>query len=198
MGGIPQGYTLSMHGLHRCFVSAWCRYLEAVPGISPQLFADNLKCVSSSLEALLELLVGLTGWLLELVTLGRSSWMSWIWVVTLTLFVGVHLPCAGGLMVLFVELLLCMPCLWTTGASLGFSVLCLFQLLCVALRQVLSLMVVCVSFAQLLCGLLCPVVSPWPNLELFLLCSMDHWVRSCLSCCLVHVSCGAKLPGQKC
>ena len=26
----------------------WCSYLEAVPGVSPQLYADNLKCVSSS------------------------------------------------------------------------------------------------------------------------------------------------------
>ena len=30
----------------------WCRYLEAVPGISPQLYDDYLKCISSSPEAL--------------------------------------------------------------------------------------------------------------------------------------------------
>ena len=31
----------------------WCRCLEAVPGVSPQLYADNLKCISSSPGALL-------------------------------------------------------------------------------------------------------------------------------------------------
>ena len=30
----------------------WCRYLEAVPGISPQLYGDYLKCISSISEAL--------------------------------------------------------------------------------------------------------------------------------------------------
>ena len=31
----------------------WYVYLEAVPGVSPQLYADNLKCISSSPGALL-------------------------------------------------------------------------------------------------------------------------------------------------
>ena len=31
----------------------WCRYLEAVPSVSPQLYAYNLNCVSGSPEALL-------------------------------------------------------------------------------------------------------------------------------------------------
>ena len=31
----------------------WCRYLDQLPDVSPQLYADNLKCVSSRPEQLL-------------------------------------------------------------------------------------------------------------------------------------------------
>ena len=31
----------------------WCRYLDQLPDVSPQLYADNLKCVSSKPEQLL-------------------------------------------------------------------------------------------------------------------------------------------------
>ena len=31
----------------------WCRYLGALPAVSPQLYADNLKCVSTRPEQLL-------------------------------------------------------------------------------------------------------------------------------------------------
>ena len=31
----------------------WCRALESIPGVRPQLFADNLKCVCGSPAALL-------------------------------------------------------------------------------------------------------------------------------------------------
>ena len=31
----------------------WCRALESIPGVRPQLYADNLKCVSGSPAALL-------------------------------------------------------------------------------------------------------------------------------------------------
>ena len=45
-GGIPQGCPLSM-----MFIVAlclpWCRYLAALGRTRPQLYADNLKCVSS-------------------------------------------------------------------------------------------------------------------------------------------------------
>ena len=51
-GGIPQGCPLSM-----VFIVAlclpWCRALESIPGVWPQLYADNLKCVSGSPAALL-------------------------------------------------------------------------------------------------------------------------------------------------
>ena len=44
-GGIPQGCPSSM-----MFIVAlclpWCRYLSAQVGVEPQLYADNLKCVS--------------------------------------------------------------------------------------------------------------------------------------------------------
>ena len=45
-GGIPQGCPLSMMFIVALYLP-WCRYLEALPGVSPQLYADNLKCVSS-------------------------------------------------------------------------------------------------------------------------------------------------------
>ena len=64
--GIPQGCHLSM-----IFIVAmclpWCGYLEAVLGVSQQLYADSLKCVSSSPEAFLSaarftnLYIGLVG-----------------------------------------------------------------------------------------------------------------------------------------
>ena len=51
-GGIPQGCPLSMD-----FIVAlnlpWCRALESIPGVRPQLYADNLMCVSGSPDALL-------------------------------------------------------------------------------------------------------------------------------------------------
>ena len=31
----------------------WCKALESIPGVRPQLFADNLKCVSGYRAALL-------------------------------------------------------------------------------------------------------------------------------------------------
>ena len=31
----------------------WCRYLDELPGVFPQLHADNLKCVSTRPEQLL-------------------------------------------------------------------------------------------------------------------------------------------------
>ena len=31
----------------------WCRALESIPGVRPQMYADNLKCVSGSPAALL-------------------------------------------------------------------------------------------------------------------------------------------------
>ena len=31
----------------------WCKYLDELPDVTPQLYADNLKCVSSNPEQLL-------------------------------------------------------------------------------------------------------------------------------------------------
>ena len=41
-GGIPQSVSLS-----------WCRYLSAEVGVQPQLYADNLKCLSRNPDLLL-------------------------------------------------------------------------------------------------------------------------------------------------
>ena len=45
-GGIPQGCPLSMMFIVALYLP-WCRYLGQLPDVSPQLYADNLKCVST-------------------------------------------------------------------------------------------------------------------------------------------------------
>ena len=45
-GGIPKGCPLSMMFIVALYLP-WCRYLDQLPDVSPQLYADNLKCVSS-------------------------------------------------------------------------------------------------------------------------------------------------------
>ena len=44
-GRIPQGCPLSMMFIVALYLP-WCRYLAAQEGVQPQLYADNLKCVS--------------------------------------------------------------------------------------------------------------------------------------------------------
>ena len=44
-GWIPQGCPLSMMFIVALYLP-WCRYLAAQVGVQPQLYADNLKCVS--------------------------------------------------------------------------------------------------------------------------------------------------------
>ena len=51
-GGIPQGCPLSMMFIVALYLP-WCRYLGAQCGVSPQLYADNLKCVSRDPDLLL-------------------------------------------------------------------------------------------------------------------------------------------------
>ena len=50
--GIPQGCPLSMMFLV-AFLLPWCRYLAAHEDVQPQLYADNLKCVSGDPNLLL-------------------------------------------------------------------------------------------------------------------------------------------------
>ena len=52
MGDIPQGCPLSMVFIVALF-TPWCRYLESQASISPQLYADNLKCTSYSVDSVL-------------------------------------------------------------------------------------------------------------------------------------------------
>ena len=52
-GGIPQGCPLSMVFIVALY-SLWCRHLDTFRGVKPQLYADNLKCVSSNDDDLLE------------------------------------------------------------------------------------------------------------------------------------------------
>ena len=44
-GGIPQGCPLSMMFIVALYLPC-CRYLAAHEGVQPQLYVDNLKCVS--------------------------------------------------------------------------------------------------------------------------------------------------------
>ena len=43
--GIPQGCPLSMMFIVALYLP-WCRYLAAQVGVQPQLYSDNLKCLS--------------------------------------------------------------------------------------------------------------------------------------------------------
>ena len=52
-GGIPQGCPLSMVFIVALYVP-WCRHLESLPDVKPQLYADNLKCSSVRPRALFE------------------------------------------------------------------------------------------------------------------------------------------------
>ena len=49
-GGIPQGCPLSMVFIVALY-TPWCRYSESQSDISPQLYADNLKCSSYSVDS---------------------------------------------------------------------------------------------------------------------------------------------------
>ena len=51
-GGIPQGCPLSMMFIVALYLP-WCRYLSAQVRVQPQLYADNLKCVSHDPDSLL-------------------------------------------------------------------------------------------------------------------------------------------------
>ena len=51
-GGILQGCPLSMVFIV-AFYTPWCRHLESQTDISPQLYADNLKCTSYSVDSVL-------------------------------------------------------------------------------------------------------------------------------------------------
>ena len=50
-GGIPWGCPLSMMFIVALYLP-WCRYLSAQVGVEPQLYADNLKCVSGDPDLL--------------------------------------------------------------------------------------------------------------------------------------------------
>ena len=52
-GGILQGCPLSMVFIVALYVP-WCRHLESLPAIEPQLYADNLKCSAVRPRALFE------------------------------------------------------------------------------------------------------------------------------------------------
>ena len=51
-GGIRQGCLLSMMFVVALYLP-WCPYLSAQVGVEPQLYADNLKCVSRDPDLLL-------------------------------------------------------------------------------------------------------------------------------------------------
>ena len=52
-GGVPQGCPLSMVFIVALCVP-WCRHLDSLPDVKPQLYADNLKCSAARPRALYE------------------------------------------------------------------------------------------------------------------------------------------------
>ena len=52
-GGIPQGCPLGMVFIVALYVP-WCRYLSSQHGVTPQLYAYNLKCTTTNGRSLLE------------------------------------------------------------------------------------------------------------------------------------------------
>ena len=52
-GGIPQGCPLSMIFIVALYIR-WCRHLDALPDVKPQLCADNLECSAERPRALFE------------------------------------------------------------------------------------------------------------------------------------------------
>ena len=52
-GGIPQGCPLSMVFIVALYVP-WCRHLDSLPDVKPQLYAENLKCSAERPGALFE------------------------------------------------------------------------------------------------------------------------------------------------
>ena len=54
--GLGMGVFLRVVPLSRMFIVAlylpWCRYLSAQVGVQPQLYADNLQCVSRDPDSL--------------------------------------------------------------------------------------------------------------------------------------------------
>ena len=64
-GGIPQVCHLSMMFIVALYLP-WCRFLSAQVGVEPQLYADNLKCVSSDPDLLLNAARFTTGYVCSL------------------------------------------------------------------------------------------------------------------------------------
>ena len=52
MGAFPKAALLAWFLLLRC-MPPWCRHLESLVDISPQLYADNLKCTSYDVDSVL-------------------------------------------------------------------------------------------------------------------------------------------------
>ena len=52
-GGISQGCPVSMVFIVALYLR-WCECLEDMRRVQPQLYADNLKCISQNSEALLD------------------------------------------------------------------------------------------------------------------------------------------------
>ena len=79
-GGIPQGCPLSMTFIVALYLP-WCRYLDAQYGVSPQLYADNLKCVSRDFDLLLRAARFTTGYVRVLLSTSRAvrvAMRSWV------------------------------------------------------------------------------------------------------------------------
>ena len=70
--GIPQGCPLSMMFIVALYLP-WCRYLSAQAGVQPQLYADNLKCLSRDPDLLLAAARFTTGYVRLVVPVGATT-----------------------------------------------------------------------------------------------------------------------------
>ena len=166
-GGIPQGCPLSMMFIVALYLP-WCRHLGELLDVSPQLYADNLKCVSTRPEQLLRAAqftsayVKLVGQepapskciLMSTSAVVRQEMKEWVisdqerWTVKLDVRdLGGHLDTtyrAWGRTLVAGSLLFfglsgwSLLYRWIIGVSFVFSAPCMFLLLCMVLRLLIS------------------------------------------------------------
>ena len=183
-GGIPHGDLWSMIFIVTLYLP-WCRYLGAQEGVEPQLYADNLKCVSRNPAALLRAARFTVGYvrlvgqeraprkcvLMSTSRAVRSDMREWVvidegdrWSVKLDVRdLGRHLDSTFrgllGFVLSFFGWFLSLLSRWTFMGGSGLHGPCFSLVLCVVLRLLFLLKLVYVSCGLLLSGLYGPVVS---------------------------------------
>ena len=174
-GSVPQGCPLSMMFIVDLYLP-WCRYLAAQEGVQPQLYADNLKCVSRDPDLLLKAARFTTGYVRlvgqepvpsKCVFEVLSERFERIWRIGICprrVIVVCQINSALAARVPIVIFSFCSYLCCPSGflmVGFGWSGLCIFLLLCMGLRLHCLLLTVFVSFGPLPFGLYGLVVSLW-------------------------------------